>query len=224
MDTSTLPTDQRLPPYPYSPPSLLLPSQPATPKPLQQPGLTSQACSVQPSGGQPPGRPLHFGTLYPPSSGGHGQQSYHRPVSDFGLGSVSIRVQKQGGGRGGGAGGAPPHRWWPVHAESADLRAGLHAPRVTALPAQGFCLPASDPSSCCCPQPALRSVLADDRHSDAFSPGHAHALSRQVRGPRQLPPVLCWRPSPCLCSDLCSRGRGALCWANGTYLPGRQGL
>ncbi|XP_047560136.1 CREB-regulated transcription coactivator 2 isoform X4 [Lutra lutra] len=88
LDTSKLPTDQRLPPYPYSPPSLLLPSQPATPKSLQQPGLTSQACSMQPSGGQPPGQPLHFGSLYPPSSGGQGQQSYHRPVSDFGVGSL----------------------------------------------------------------------------------------------------------------------------------------
>ncbi|XP_047560139.1 CREB-regulated transcription coactivator 2 isoform X7 [Lutra lutra] len=90
LDTSKLPTDQRLPPYPYSPPSLLLPSQPATPKSLQQPGLTSQACSMQPSGGQPPGQPLHFGSLYPPSSGGQGQQSYHRPVSDFGVGSFTM--------------------------------------------------------------------------------------------------------------------------------------
>ncbi|XP_032173530.1 CREB-regulated transcription coactivator 2 isoform X8 [Mustela erminea] len=88
LDTSKLPTDQRLPPYPYSAPGLLLPSQPATPKPLQQPGLTSQACSRQPSGGQPLGRPLHFGSLYPPSSGGQGQPSYHRPGSDFGLGSL----------------------------------------------------------------------------------------------------------------------------------------
>ncbi|XP_044122335.1 CREB-regulated transcription coactivator 2 isoform X3 [Neovison vison] len=90
LDTSKLPTDQRLPPYPYSPPGLLLPSQPATPKPLQQPGLTSQACSRQPSGGQPLGRPLHFGSLYPPSSGGQGQPSYHRPGSDFGLGSFTM--------------------------------------------------------------------------------------------------------------------------------------
>ncbi|XP_006177254.2 CREB-regulated transcription coactivator 2 isoform X4 [Camelus ferus] len=88
LDTSKLPTDQRLPPYPYSPPSLVLPTQPPTPKPLQQPGLPSQACSVQPSGGQPPGRQLHYGTLYPPSSSGHGQQSYHRPMSDFSLGSL----------------------------------------------------------------------------------------------------------------------------------------
>ncbi|XP_012905379.1 CREB-regulated transcription coactivator 2 isoform X4 [Mustela putorius furo] len=88
LDTSKLSTDQRLPPYPYSTPGLLLPSQPATPKPLQQPGLTSQACSRQPSGGQPLGRPLHFGSLYPPSSGGQGQPSYHRPGSDFGLGSL----------------------------------------------------------------------------------------------------------------------------------------
>uniref|UniRef100_A0A9L0SQK7 CREB regulated transcription coactivator 2 n=1 Tax=Equus caballus TaxID=9796 RepID=A0A9L0SQK7_HORSE len=88
LDTSKLPTDQRLPPYPYSPPSLVLPTQPPTPKPLQQPGLPSQACSVQPSGGQPPGRQPHYGTLYPPSSSGHGQQSYHRPMSDFSLGNL----------------------------------------------------------------------------------------------------------------------------------------
>ncbi|XP_077934753.1 CREB-regulated transcription coactivator 2 isoform X2 [Halichoerus grypus] len=89
LDTSKLSTDQRLPPYPYGPPGLVLPSQPPTPKPLQQPGLSSQACSMQPSGGQPPGRPPHYGTLYPPGSSGHGQQSYHRPMSDFGLGNLS---------------------------------------------------------------------------------------------------------------------------------------
>ncbi|XP_012588846.1 PREDICTED: CREB-regulated transcription coactivator 2 isoform X1 [Condylura cristata] len=89
LDTSKLPTDQRLPPYPYSPPSLVLPTQPPTPKPLQQPGLPSQACLVQPSGGQPPGRQLHYGALYPPNSSGHGQQSYQRPMSDFSLGNLS---------------------------------------------------------------------------------------------------------------------------------------
>ncbi|XP_035870989.1 CREB-regulated transcription coactivator 2 isoform X2 [Phyllostomus discolor] len=90
LDTSKLPTDQRLPSYPYSPPSLVLPTQPPTPKPLQQPGLCSQACSVQSSGGQPAGRQPHYGTLYPPSSSGHGQQSYQRPVSDFSLGNLSL--------------------------------------------------------------------------------------------------------------------------------------
>ncbi|KAG5215340.1 hypothetical protein MJG53_001397 [Ovis ammon polii x Ovis aries] len=88
LDTSKLPTDQRLPPYPYSPPSLVLPTQQPTPKPLQQPGLPSQACSVQPSGGQPPGRQLQYGTLYPPSPSEHGQQSYHRSMSDFSLGNL----------------------------------------------------------------------------------------------------------------------------------------
>ncbi|XP_054418921.1 CREB-regulated transcription coactivator 2 isoform X2 [Pteronotus mesoamericanus] len=88
LDTSKLPTDQRLPSYPYSPPSLVLPTQPPTPKPLPQPGLPSQACSVQPSAGQPSGRQPHYGTLYPPSSSGHGQQSYQRPVSDFNLGNL----------------------------------------------------------------------------------------------------------------------------------------
>uniref|UniRef100_A0A8C5NW64 CREB regulated transcription coactivator 2 n=1 Tax=Jaculus jaculus TaxID=51337 RepID=A0A8C5NW64_JACJA len=98
LDTSKLPTDQRLPPYPYSPPSLVLPTQPATPKPLQQPGLPSHVCLVPSSAGQPPGRQLHYGPLCPPGSSGHRQQSYHRPVNDFSLGNVSIRppVRKQG--------------------------------------------------------------------------------------------------------------------------------
>ncbi|XP_039074868.1 CREB-regulated transcription coactivator 2 isoform X2 [Hyaena hyaena] len=87
LGTSELPPAQRLPPYPYSPPSLVLPTQPPTPKPLQQPGLPSQACSMQPAGGQPPGRPPHCGLLYPPGSGGHGQQSHHRLMSDFSLGT-----------------------------------------------------------------------------------------------------------------------------------------
>lgn len=80
-----------MPPYPYSPPSLVLPAQPPTPKPLPQPGLPTQACSGQPSGGQPPGRPPHYGALCA-SSSGHGQQLYHRPLNDFGLGHVSTCV------------------------------------------------------------------------------------------------------------------------------------
>uniref|UniRef100_A0A2K5CBM8 CREB regulated transcription coactivator 2 n=1 Tax=Aotus nancymaae TaxID=37293 RepID=A0A2K5CBM8_AOTNA len=88
LDTSKLPTDHRLPPYPYSPPHLALPTQPHTPKSLQQPGLPSQSCSVQSSGGQPPGRQSHYGMLYPPGPSGHGQLSYHRPVSDFNLGNL----------------------------------------------------------------------------------------------------------------------------------------
>ncbi|XP_035311224.1 CREB-regulated transcription coactivator 2 isoform X5 [Cricetulus griseus] len=86
LDTSKLPTDQRLPPYPYSPPSLVIPTHPSTPKSLQQ--LPSQACLVQPSGGQPPGRTSHYGALYPPGSSGHGQQPYHRPINDFSLGNL----------------------------------------------------------------------------------------------------------------------------------------
>ncbi|XP_052586978.1 LOW QUALITY PROTEIN: CREB-regulated transcription coactivator 2 [Peromyscus californicus insignis] len=86
LDTSQLPTDQRLPPYPYSPPSLVIPTHPSTPKSLQQ--LPSQACLGQPSGGQPPGRPPHYGALYPPGSSGHGQQPYHRPINDFSLGNL----------------------------------------------------------------------------------------------------------------------------------------
>nr|XP_054408897.1 CREB-regulated transcription coactivator 2 isoform X1 [Pongo abelii] len=88
LDTSKLSIDQRLPPYPYSSPSLVLPTQPHTPKSLQQPGLPSQSCSVQSSVGQPPGRQSHYGTLYPSGPSGHGQQSYHRPMSDFNLGNL----------------------------------------------------------------------------------------------------------------------------------------
>ncbi|XP_053448445.1 CREB-regulated transcription coactivator 2 isoform X5 [Nycticebus coucang] len=88
LDTSKLPTDQRLPPYPYTSPSLVLPTQPPTPKPLQQQGLSSQACSVQLSGGQPPGRQPHYATLYTPGPSGHRQQSYHRPMNDFSLGNL----------------------------------------------------------------------------------------------------------------------------------------
>ncbi|XP_008565825.1 PREDICTED: CREB-regulated transcription coactivator 2 isoform X2 [Galeopterus variegatus] len=88
LDTSKLPTDQRLPPYAYSPPSVVLPTQPPIAKPVQQPGLPSLACSVQPSGGQPPGGQPHYGTMYPPGSSGHGQQSYYRAMSDFSLGSL----------------------------------------------------------------------------------------------------------------------------------------
>ncbi|XP_004871461.1 CREB-regulated transcription coactivator 2 isoform X2 [Heterocephalus glaber] len=83
LDTSKLPTDQRLPPYPYGPPSLVLPAQRPAPKPPQQPGLPSQACLVQ-----PPGRQPHYGTPYPSGSSGHTQQAYHRPGSDFSLGNL----------------------------------------------------------------------------------------------------------------------------------------
>ncbi|KAB0385257.1 hypothetical protein FD755_000213 [Muntiacus reevesi] len=68
----------------YSPPSLVLPTQPPTPQPLQRPGLPSQTCSVWPSGCQPLGRQLQCGTLYPPSPSEHGQQSYHRSMIQHG--------------------------------------------------------------------------------------------------------------------------------------------
>uniref|UniRef100_A0A8C2VCI3 CREB regulated transcription coactivator 2 n=1 Tax=Chinchilla lanigera TaxID=34839 RepID=A0A8C2VCI3_CHILA len=71
LDTSKLPTDQRLPPYPYSPPSLVLPTQPPNPKPPQQ----------------PPGRQPHYGPPYPSGSSGHMQHPYHRPGGDFSLGN-----------------------------------------------------------------------------------------------------------------------------------------
>lgn len=52
------------------------------------------------TGRQPPGRQPHGGPLYPPSSSGHGQRSYHRPAGDFGLGDVSTRSRAPKQGRG----------------------------------------------------------------------------------------------------------------------------
>ena len=46
------------------------------------------------------GRPPHCGLLYPPSSGGHGQQSHHRLMSDFSLGNVSAQVSGLAAGEG----------------------------------------------------------------------------------------------------------------------------
>ena len=72
----------------YSLPGFILPTQPPAPRPLQQPGLPSQACSVQPSGCQPLGRQLQYGTLYPASPSECGQLSYHQSMSDFSLGNL----------------------------------------------------------------------------------------------------------------------------------------
>uniref|UniRef100_A0A4X2LMN8 CREB regulated transcription coactivator 2 n=1 Tax=Vombatus ursinus TaxID=29139 RepID=A0A4X2LMN8_VOMUR len=81
LDTSKLPVDQRLPPYPYSPPSLLLPAQPPVTKPLQQQPPPSQSCPVQSPSGQ-----RHYGVPYPPASAG--QQPYAPPTGDFSLGNL----------------------------------------------------------------------------------------------------------------------------------------
>ncbi|XP_074079538.1 CREB-regulated transcription coactivator 2 isoform X2 [Macrotis lagotis] len=81
LDTSKLPVDQRLPPYPYSPPSLLLPTQPPVTKPLQQQPPPPQSCPVQSPGGQ-----RHYGVPYPPVSSG--QQPYAPPTGDFSLGNL----------------------------------------------------------------------------------------------------------------------------------------
>ncbi|XP_056672391.1 CREB-regulated transcription coactivator 2 isoform X6 [Monodelphis domestica] len=83
LDTSKLPVDQRLPPYPYSPPSLLLPTQPPVTKPMQQQPPLPQSCPVQPPGGQ-----RHYGVSYPPDSSG--QQPYAPPTGDFSLGNLSL--------------------------------------------------------------------------------------------------------------------------------------
>ncbi|XP_072503145.1 CREB-regulated transcription coactivator 2 isoform X4 [Notamacropus eugenii] len=81
LDTSKLPVDQRLPPYPYSPPSLLLPAQPPTTKPLQQQPPPPQSCPIQSPSGQ-----RHYGVPYQPASSG--QQSYALPTGDFSLGNL----------------------------------------------------------------------------------------------------------------------------------------
>ncbi|KAM9006287.1 CREB-regulated transcription coactivator 2 isoform X1 [Sarcophilus harrisii] len=83
LDTSKLPVDQRLPPYPYSPPSLLLPAQSPVTKPLQQQPPPPQSCPVQSPGGQ-----RHYGVSYPSASSG--QQPYAPPTGDFSLGNLSL--------------------------------------------------------------------------------------------------------------------------------------
>uniref|UniRef100_A0A8C9FSB1 Uncharacterized protein n=1 Tax=Pavo cristatus TaxID=9049 RepID=A0A8C9FSB1_PAVCR len=101
LDTSKLPADHRLPPYPYSQPGLVLPSPqqkvPAQPPPLPPgpaarphgpPGAAPQRCFAPQFQPDAP-------ALQQPPAGQHGP--------DFGLGSVS-EAGTPGGGRGGGLG------------------------------------------------------------------------------------------------------------------------
>ncbi|XP_043860961.1 CREB-regulated transcription coactivator 2 isoform X2 [Dromiciops gliroides] len=83
LDTSKLPVDQRLPPYSYSPPGLLLPAQPAVTKPLQQQQAPPPpSCPVQSPGGQ-----RQYGApSYPPASSG--QQPHAPPTGAFSLGNL----------------------------------------------------------------------------------------------------------------------------------------
>ncbi|XP_074709326.1 CREB-regulated transcription coactivator 2 isoform X1 [Strix uralensis] len=90
LDTSKLPADQRLPPYSYSQPGLLLQSQPSQ-KALHQPLQSPPQPPLPPA---PPTRPP-----VPPSGATHRpyapqyqpnaslQQQLGQPLSDFGLGS-----------------------------------------------------------------------------------------------------------------------------------------
>ncbi|CAM9996904.1 unnamed protein product [Bubo scandiacus] len=90
LDTSKLPADQRLPPYSYSQPGLLLQSQPSQ-KALHQPLHSPPQPPLPPA---PPTRPP-----VPPSGATHRpyapqyqpnaslQQQLGQPLSDFGLGS-----------------------------------------------------------------------------------------------------------------------------------------
>lgn len=109
LDTSKLPADQRLPPYSYSQPGLILPSQPqpgqkTLHQPPQQPALPP-APPARPPG--PPGvaaqRP--YAPQYQPDASLQ-HPPLGQPLGDFGIGSVSAWG---GTGQGGGYGVAQPH-------------------------------------------------------------------------------------------------------------------
>ncbi|OWK12226.1 hypothetical protein Celaphus_00003447 [Cervus elaphus hippelaphus] len=73
----------------YSPLPQFGSAHPAThPKASAAARAALSGLSVWPSGCQPLGRQLQCGTLYPPSPSEHGQPSYHRSMSDFGLGNL----------------------------------------------------------------------------------------------------------------------------------------
>uniref|UniRef100_A0ABM5F531 CREB-regulated transcription coactivator 2 n=1 Tax=Pogona vitticeps TaxID=103695 RepID=A0ABM5F531_9SAUR len=96
LDTSKLPADQRLPPYPYGQPSLLLPLG-------QKPHPQGQGMAIAPQQGRPPTQHHHHHhqQQQPPTPsqcpypGGHYQPNsmlqhhqYGQPLGDFGLGSL----------------------------------------------------------------------------------------------------------------------------------------
>lgn len=117
LDTSKLPADQRLPPYPYGQPGLLLQQGQ---KPLHQ----AQGAGGPQQGRQPPQQQQQqqhippqcpYPATYQPNSGF--QHQLNQPLGDYGLGRVSVGGGAKGGvGLGGGAcprcllaqGGAPP--------------------------------------------------------------------------------------------------------------------
>ncbi|XP_042296514.1 CREB-regulated transcription coactivator 2 isoform X2 [Sceloporus undulatus] len=91
LDTSKLPADQRLPPYPYSQPGLLLQQ---SQKPHHQaqgvcPQQVRQAAQHQPQQHQPPPPPMQpqcpYPTHYQPNS--MFQHQFNQQLGDFGLGS-----------------------------------------------------------------------------------------------------------------------------------------
>ncbi|KAM6228877.1 LOW QUALITY PROTEIN: CREB-regulated transcription coactivator 2 [Spheniscus humboldti] len=92
LDTSKLPADQRLPPYSYSQPGLLLQSQPSQ-KALHQPVQSPPQPALPPA---PPTRPpppsgaaqRPYAPQYQPNASlQQQQQQLGQPLSDFGLGS-----------------------------------------------------------------------------------------------------------------------------------------
>lgn len=117
LDTSKLPADQRLPPYSYSQPGLLLQSQPSQ-KALHQSVQSSPQPALPPA---PPTRPppppvppsgaaqRPYPPQYQPNASLQQQQQQQplgQSLSDFGLGSVSAPgMGTLGGAEGGGTGG-----------------------------------------------------------------------------------------------------------------------
>ncbi|XP_034648407.1 CREB-regulated transcription coactivator 2 isoform X2 [Trachemys scripta elegans] len=93
LDTSKLPADQRLPPYPYNQPGLLMQSQPPlqqTQKPQHQPMQPQH--QTQPARQQPAQQhsaPTQRPYLSQYQHNSSLQQQLGQPLGDFGLGSVS---------------------------------------------------------------------------------------------------------------------------------------
>uniref|UniRef100_A0A8C3SJZ8 CREB regulated transcription coactivator 2 n=1 Tax=Chelydra serpentina TaxID=8475 RepID=A0A8C3SJZ8_CHESE len=102
LDTSKLPADQRLPPYPYNQPGLLTQSQQPlqqTPKPQHQPMQPQH--QTQPARQQQQPTPRPYLSQYQHNSSL--QQQLGQPLGDFSLGSVSPSAGRVCWGPGSGA-------------------------------------------------------------------------------------------------------------------------
>lgn len=175
---------------------------------------------MQPSGGQPPGRQPHYGTLYPPSSSGHGQQSYHRPMSDFSLGNVSTRVPSSEAGEGphgiAGAISVGTSRWvGQLLPPPGTRRCRLRAPVFLHLSPPPAPAPSCLRTASSLGPPALtRCLPRTHRLCPSRYGAHTHW------GPC-LPLSLCLLPSPSVC--FCFGGGMEIVGPRGCVRRARQG-